>query len=213
MKSDTEKSKNQLLEELKTLRQQAAEAGDLKNRLAEVEKSNANLKKDFEERTKELKQECSHRDHTEEALRMAEVIVDRSPAILFRHKADDKRTLVYVSNNIQQLGYTAEEFFSGRTHFRDIVHPDDVERVGAEVRGFAEKDLVNTPRSIVSYLKAAMSTGLKIRHPWSGMRKEIKPIIKASWWTSPSASLPKKRYAKAKRNSAGLWRQRVRDLF
>jgi len=141
MKSDVEKSKDELLEELKTLRQQAAEAGDLKNRLAEVEKSNANLKKDFEERTKELKQECSHRDHTEEALRMAEVIVDRSPAILFRRKADDKRTLVYVSNNIQQLGYTAEEFFSGRTHFRDIVHPDDVERVGAEVRGFAEKDL------------------------------------------------------------------------
>jgi len=141
MKSDVEKSKGELLEELKTLRQQAAEAGDLKNRLAEVEKSNANLKKDFEERTKELKQECSHRDHTEEALRMAEVIVDRSPAILFRRKADDKRTLVYVSNNIQQLGYTAEEFFSGRTHFRDIVHPDDVERVGAEVRGFAEKDL------------------------------------------------------------------------
>ena len=141
MKSDMEKSKNQLVEELKMLRQQAAQAGDLKNRLAEVEKSNANLKKDFEERTKELKQECSHRDHTEEALRMAEVIVDRSPAILFRRKADDKRTLVYVSNNIQQLGYTAEEFFSGRTHFRDIVHPDDVERVGAEVRGFAEKDL------------------------------------------------------------------------
>ena len=141
MKSDMEKSKDELVEELKTLRQQAAEAGDLKNRLAEVEKSNANLKKDFEERTKELKQECSHRDHTEEALRMAEVIVDRSPAILFRRKADDKRTLVYVSNNIQQLGYTAEEFFSGRTHFRDIVHPDDVERVGAEVRGFAEKDL------------------------------------------------------------------------
>ena len=141
MKSDVEKSKDELLEELKTLRQQAAEAGDLKNRLAEVEKSNANLKKDFEERTKELKQECSHRDHTEEALRMAEVIVDRSPAILFRRKADDKRTLVYVSNNIQQLGYTAEEFFSGRTHFRDIVHPDDVERVGAEIRGFAEKDV------------------------------------------------------------------------
>jgi hypothetical protein len=57
MKSDVEKSKDELLEELKTLRQQAAEAGDLKNRLAEVEKSNANLKKDFEERTKELKQE------------------------------------------------------------------------------------------------------------------------------------------------------------
>jgi sigma-B regulation protein RsbU (phosphoserine phosphatase) len=141
MKLDREKSKDELLEELKTLRQQAAEAGDLKSRLADLEKSYANLKKDFEERTKEFNQECSHRDHSEEALRMAEVIVDRSPAILFRRKADDKRTLVYVSNNIQQLGYTAEDFLSDRIHFRDIVHPDDVERVRAEVRGFAEKDV------------------------------------------------------------------------
>ena len=54
MKSDMEKSKNQLLEELKRLRQQAAQAGDLKNRLAELEKSNADLKKDFEERKKLL---------------------------------------------------------------------------------------------------------------------------------------------------------------
>jgi sigma-B regulation protein RsbU (phosphoserine phosphatase) len=141
MKSDMEKSKDELLEELKMLRQQATEVGDLKNRLAELEKSNANLEKDFEERTKEFKQECSHRDHTEEALRMAEVIVDRSPAILFRRKADDKSTLVYVSNNIQQLGYTAEDFLSDRIHFRDIVHPDDMERVGAEIRGYADKDV------------------------------------------------------------------------
>jgi sigma-B regulation protein RsbU (phosphoserine phosphatase) len=141
MKSDMEKSKDELLEELKTLRRQAAEAGDLKSRLADLEKSNANLKKDFEERSKALEKECYYRDHTEEALRMAEVIVDRSPAILFRRKADDKSTLVYVSNNIQQLGYSAEGFLSGRTHFRDIVHPEDKERIGAEIRGFAEKDV------------------------------------------------------------------------
>ncbi len=47
MKSDMEKSKNQLLDELKMLRQQAAEAGDLKNRLADLEKSNADLQKRF----------------------------------------------------------------------------------------------------------------------------------------------------------------------
>jgi sigma-B regulation protein RsbU (phosphoserine phosphatase) len=141
MKLDMEKSKDELLAELKTLRQQAAEAGDLKSRLADLEKSNANLKKDFEERSKALEKECYYRDHTEEALRMAEVIVDRSPAILFRRKADDKSTLVYVSNNIQQLGYSAEGFLSGRTHFRDIVHPEDKERIGAEIRGFAEKDV------------------------------------------------------------------------
>ncbi|MGB9439407.1 MAG: SpoIIE family protein phosphatase [Desulfobacterales bacterium] len=141
MKSDMEKSKDRLLEELKVCRQQAAKADDLQNRLEDLEQSYTDLKTKFEERTKELKQECSYRDHTEEALRMAEVIVDRSPTILFRRRADDKSTLVYVSNNIQQMGYTAEDFLSGRIHFRDIVHPDDTDRVGAEIRGYAEQDV------------------------------------------------------------------------
>jgi sigma-B regulation protein RsbU (phosphoserine phosphatase) len=99
------------------------------------------LQKSFEEHTKDFEKECFYRDHTEEALRMAEVIVDRSPSILFRRKADDKSTLVYVSNNIQQLGYTAEEFLSDRIHFRDIVHPDDRERIGTEIREYAEQDV------------------------------------------------------------------------
>ena len=141
MKSDMEKSKDELIEELRMLRKQAAKAVDLQTRLAELEKSRANLQKHFEERTRELRQECSYRDHTEEALRMAEVIVDRSPAILFRRKADEKSTLVYVSNNIEQLGYKAEAFLSGRIHFRDIVHPDDNERVAEEIKGYAEKDV------------------------------------------------------------------------
>ncbi|MGD9139629.1 MAG: PAS domain S-box protein, partial [Desulfobacterales bacterium] len=111
------------------------------NRLVDLEQSYADLQKNFEERTRELRQECSYRDHTEEALRMAEVIVDRSPTILFRRKADDKSTLVYVSNNIEQIGYTAEAFLSGRMHFREIVHPDDIERVGAEIEAYAEKDV------------------------------------------------------------------------
>ena len=86
-------------------------------------------------------EECNCRDNTDEALRMAEVIVDRSPAVLFRRKADDRPTLVYVSNNIKQLGYSADDFLSGRIQFRDIVHPDDVERVGAEISGYTERNV------------------------------------------------------------------------
>jgi sigma-B regulation protein RsbU (phosphoserine phosphatase) len=141
MKSDMEKSKDELLEELTMLRAKVADANEIQNRLADLEQSYADLQKNFEERTRELRQECSYRDNTEEALRMAEVIVDRSPTILFRRKADDKSTLVYVSNNIEQIGYTAEAFLSGRMHFREIVHPDDIERVGAEIEAYAEKDV------------------------------------------------------------------------
>ena len=141
MKSDLEKSKDELIEELKALRQQAAGTEALQNHLADVEKSYKQLQARFEERARALERECLDRDQTEEALRMAEVIIDKSPAILFRRKADDKSTLVYVSDNIRQLGYTAEEFLSGRIHFKDIVHPDDMERLGAEIQEYAEKDV------------------------------------------------------------------------
>ncbi len=141
MKSDLEKSKDELIEELKALRQQAAGTQALQNHLADVEKSYKELQARFEERARALERECLDRGQTEEALRMAEVIIDKSPAILFRRKADDKSTLVYVSDNIRQLGYTAEEFLSGRIHFRDIVHPDDMERLGEEIKDYAEKDV------------------------------------------------------------------------
>ena len=141
IKSDTEESREELIAELETLRRQVAQDQDLKKRLAELEKSHSDLQKSYEERTEALEQECCERDHTEEALRMAEMIVERSPAILFRRKADDPTTLVYVSNNIQQLGYTAEEFLSGRIHFKDIVYSDDIEQVRSEIEGHAEKDV------------------------------------------------------------------------
>jgi sigma-B regulation protein RsbU (phosphoserine phosphatase) len=141
MESDMEKSKDELVEELNTLRRQAAKADDLQNRLEVLEKSYTDLQKSFEERSKALEMECFDKEHIEDALRMAKMIIDKSPAILFRRKADDKSTLVYVSDNIRQMGYTAGEFLRGRIHFKDIVHSDDLERLGAEIRGYAEQDV------------------------------------------------------------------------
>ena len=141
MKSDLEKSKNELVQELHVLRQRAADADDLQNRLEEIEKSYRDLQTRFEERTRELERECFDRDQTREALRMAEVIIDNSPAILFRRVAGEDPRLVYVSDNIRQMGYTAEEFLSGQATCKNIEHPDDTERVGAEIMGYAEKDV------------------------------------------------------------------------
>ncbi|MBW2443774.1 MAG: SpoIIE family protein phosphatase [Deltaproteobacteria bacterium] len=141
MKTDQEKTKNELIEELKTLRQQAAKAEASQNHLAEVEKSCKELQARLEARSQTLEQECLVRDQTEEALRMAQVIIDNSPAILFRRSAGEDRRLVYVSDNVRQLGYTAEEFMSAKIHFRDIVHPQDLIRVRDEIINYAEKDV------------------------------------------------------------------------
>ena len=141
MKSDFTKTKNELVEELAYLRRRAAEVDELRRRLAEVQKTYSELQNRFEERTEEFTKECTQRDRTEEALRMAEVIVERSPVILFRRLAGEDPRLVYVSDNIRQMGYTAEEFLNGARLFREIVHPDDMDRVSSEIMAYAEKDV------------------------------------------------------------------------
>jgi sigma-B regulation protein RsbU (phosphoserine phosphatase) len=141
MKPDQEKTKEELIEELRGLRQYSAEAEALQNHLTEVEKSCQELQIRLEERTQTLEKECLMRDQTADALRMAEVIIDNSPAILFRRTAGEDHQLTYVSDNVRQTGYTAEEFMSEKITFRDIGHPDDVERVGEEIRNYAEQDV------------------------------------------------------------------------
>ncbi len=98
------------------------------------------LKKQFEAHTTSFERECRERGRTEEKLRLAQVIIDKSPVILFRRVAGDKPRLVYVSDNICQMGYTAQEFLEEKIYFKDIVHPDDSERLGEEIKQYAEED-------------------------------------------------------------------------
>ena len=117
MKSDKDKTKMELIRELQTLR------------------------KKFEERTRSFEQECVVRCRTEEALELAQVIIDNSPVVLFRRLAGDPPRLVYVSDNIRYIGYTAKEFLEGKIHFKDVVHPDDSERIGREINQYAKDDV------------------------------------------------------------------------
>ena len=117
MKSDKNKTKDELIRELNDLRKQ------------------------FNEHTNSFEKECRLHDRAEEELRLAQVIIDNSPVILFRRVAGDDPRLVYVSDNIRQMGYTAEEFFEEKIHFRDIVYPDDFERVKDEIMHYMEEDV------------------------------------------------------------------------
>ncbi len=72
----------------------------------------------------------------EQTLRLAELIIDKSPAILFRRRAAEElkqRTMVYVSPNISRFGYKAEDFLSGKMMFRDIIFPEDGARLTEEI--------------------------------------------------------------------------------
>lgn len=68
-----------------------------------------------------------------EELRELEVIVDQSPAIAFRARAEEGWPIEFVSANVSQLGYTADDLTSGRLKYPEIMHPDDREGVTAEI--------------------------------------------------------------------------------
>ncbi len=72
-----------------------------------------------------------------DALRLAKVIIDNSPVVLYRRKAEPPRELVYVSDSIQKFGYTPEDFLQGKISFGELIHPDDIERVQEELANFA----------------------------------------------------------------------------
>jgi sigma-B regulation protein RsbU (phosphoserine phosphatase) len=141
MKPDSDKSKDELIQELQESRRRAAAADTLRQRLETVEKQFHEFKVNRHDQSRPDSGELSQRNQTTEALRMAQVIIDKSPVILFRRLAGDVPRLIYVSENIARFGYSADRFLSGQTVFRDIVHPDDHERMTKEIKEYTRKNV------------------------------------------------------------------------
>ena len=84
------------------------------------------LKKKFEAHTTSFEKECQVRGRTEEELRLAQVIIDNSPVVLFRRLAGEQPRLVYVSDNIRQMGYTPEDFIKEKiSELGDVITISD----------------------------------------------------------------------------------------
>ncbi|MGD8392559.1 MAG: PAS domain S-box protein, partial [Desulfobacterales bacterium] len=99
------------------------------------------LRKQIKDQANSYEKECKLHDRAEEELRLAQVIIDNSPVVLFRRMAGDNPRLVYVSDNIRQMGYMPQEFLEEKILFREIVHPDDMDRVAEEIKHYAEEDV------------------------------------------------------------------------
>ena len=82
-------------------------------------------------------EDITERNQAEEELHKANLVVENSPVVLFRWKAEEGWPVEYVSRNVTQFGYRPEEFLAGAIPFAAIVHPDDLERVSAEVREYS----------------------------------------------------------------------------
>ncbi len=74
MKTDSDKTRDELIQELNSLRSRASEAQQLTQRIEAFRKANDELKQRYDERVQALDNGCSARDRTEEALRMAQFL-------------------------------------------------------------------------------------------------------------------------------------------
>jgi len=79
------------------------------------------------------------RRKVEEALKQANIVVENSPAVLFRWGTGEGWPVSFVSSNVKQFGYTPEELLSGEVLFASMVHPEDLDRVASEVRDYTDR--------------------------------------------------------------------------
>ncbi len=109
----------------------------------ELERENTSLRIEIDSLKRLLGKKRSSSESSQ-ALRLAELIIDSSPAVLFRRLAADnpeERAMVHVSPNISRFGYRAEDFLSGSLMFRDIVYPEDSARTLSEIRAYVEQGI------------------------------------------------------------------------
>ena len=81
------------------------------------------------------------RRRMETALRIAAQVVNASPVICFRWRAEPNWPVEFVSENITQWGYSVEQILAGTPSFAQMIHPEDLPRITAEVTGYTENGL------------------------------------------------------------------------
>jgi len=66
-------------------------------------------------------------------------VINSSPVVVFLCRPEEGWPVEFVSENITQMGYTAEDFTSGKIRYIDFVHPDDRDYFRSEVAKFSRE--------------------------------------------------------------------------
>ena len=87
-----------------------------------------------------ITQDISERLRAEETRRELERIIHASPTVAFLWSAVGDGTANYISANLSQFGYDAQDFISRRMRYADIIHVEDRERVRQEALAHWESE-------------------------------------------------------------------------
>jgi PAS domain S-box-containing protein len=77
--------------------------------------------------------DITERKRAEQVLQRENRLFAAGPVVVFRWLAEDGFPVEYVSANVEQFGYQPEEFTQKGLLYANIIHPDDLDRVNAEV--------------------------------------------------------------------------------
>jgi diguanylate cyclase (GGDEF)-like protein/PAS domain S-box-containing protein len=80
----------------------------------------------LEEREQSLRSEIARRHQAEVDLQHERDLLVAGPVVTLRWDVDEAGTVLYVSPNITEFGYTVEELTSGRRTYDSMIHPADL---------------------------------------------------------------------------------------
>ncbi|NPE08126.1 MAG: PAS domain S-box protein [Asgard group archaeon] len=67
-------------------------------------------------------------------------IIEMSPAIIFLWRNEKGWPVDYVTNNVHILGYSPEDFYSGKISYRDLIFEEDVRVENVEIDLYSQKE-------------------------------------------------------------------------
>ena len=66
-------------------------------------------------------------------------LFEKGPVVVFVWKNEEGWPVSYVSKNVEELlGFSREEFITGKVSYGELIHPEDIERVAHEVKVYSE---------------------------------------------------------------------------
>lgn len=115
----------------------------IKNDTGSISCLNWNVKPEFANDSRLIRvtgtlQDVTERMLLEERSKMARLIIENSPTVLFRWSMTDEFPVEFVSENISQFGYEAADFLKKKINYADIIFNEDLERIREEVNQYQE---------------------------------------------------------------------------
>jgi PAS domain S-box-containing protein len=103
-------------------------------------------------------------EETQRSLQMLMSIVNTSPAVVCLWQMTDDLPVEFISDSIEQFGYSADELRSGEISFNDIVPPEDMEHLKADSLEYFDQGIEEYTTDYRIYAKSGEVRWVKSRN-------------------------------------------------